>query len=74
MHTEKVLSEYLLFKPNLDCIHTFQIYLSPNGNLFGVKLIHSYFLFTIFSLIWNQTDLRLVPNQPENGKYNLISA
>ena len=31
------------------------------------------FLFTIFWLIWNQTDVRLVPNQPENGKYNLIS-
>jgi len=24
-------------------------------------------------LIWNQTDVRLVPNQSENGKYNLIS-
>ena len=24
-------------------------------------------------LIWNQTDVSLVPNQLENGKYNLIS-
>ena len=24
-------------------------------------------------LIWNQTDIRLIPNQSENGKYNLIS-
>ena len=30
-------------------------------------------VFTIFRLIWNQTDIRLVPNQSENGKYNLIS-
>ena len=30
-------------------------------------------LFTIFRLIWNQTDIRLVPKQSENGNYNLIS-
>ena len=30
-------------------------------------------VFTIFRLIWNQTDVRSVPNQSENGKYNLIS-
>ena len=30
-------------------------------------------VFTIFRLTWNQTDVRLVPNQSENGKYNLIS-
>ena len=30
-------------------------------------------IFTIFWLIWNQTDVRCVPNQSENGKYNLIS-
>ena len=30
-------------------------------------------VFTIFRLIWNQTDVRLVPNQSKNGKYNLIS-
>ena len=29
--------------------------------------------FTIFQLIWNQTDDHLVPNQAGNGKYNLIS-
>ena len=29
--------------------------------------------FSILRLIWNQTDVRLVPNQSENGKYNLIS-
>ena len=27
---------------------------------------------TIFLLILNQTEFRLVPNQSENGKYNLI--
>ena len=30
-------------------------------------------VFTIFRLIWNQKDVRLDPNQSENGKYNLIS-
>ena len=30
-------------------------------------------VFTIFRLIWNQTNFRLVPNQSENGEYNLIS-
>ena len=30
--------------------------------------------YTILWFIWNQTDVRLVPNQSENGKYNLISA
>ena len=28
---------------------------------------------TVFLLISNQMDVRLDPNQPENGKYNLIS-
>ena len=28
--------------------------------------------FTILRLIWNQTDVRLVPNQSENGESNLI--
>ena len=28
---------------------------------------------TVFRLIWIQTDVRLVPNQSENGNYNLIS-
>ena len=30
-------------------------------------------VFTMHRLIWNKTDIRLVPNQSENGKYNLIS-
>ena len=29
-------------------------------------------VFTIFWLTWNQTYVCLVPNQSENGKYNLI--
>ena len=29
------------------------------------------FVFTLFRLIWNQTELRLVPIQSENGKYKL---
>ena len=51
------------------------------------KFIFTYLIFVIYRvfikqpcidsfitrLIWNQTDVLLVPNQPENGKYNLIS-
>ena len=38
-----------------------------------IKLTRNQIVFTIFRLIWNQTDVRLDPNQPDNGKYNLIS-
>ena len=40
-------------------------------NLF--KSTRNQILFTIFRLIWNQTDVHLNPNQSENSKYNLIS-
>ena len=36
------------------------------------KLNLSPIVFNIFQLIQNQTDVRLVPNQLENDKYNLI--
>ena len=42
----------------------FQNLIKPNVN---------QIVFAIFRLILNQTDVRLVPNQLENGKYNLIS-
>ena len=38
-----------------------------------IKSNRNQFVFTIIRLIWNQTDVRLVPNHLENGKYNLIS-
>ena len=38
-----------------------------------VKSNRNQIVFTFFRQIWNQTDVRLVPNQSENGKYNLIS-
>ena len=38
-----------------------------------IELNGNQIVFIIFRLIWNQTDVRLVPNQLENGKYNLIS-
>ena len=40
------------------------------------KLIRStrnQIVFTFFRLNWNQTHVRLVPNQSENDNYNLIS-
>ena len=38
-----------------------------------IKSIRNQIVFTIFRLIWHQTDVCLVPNQSENGEYNLIS-
>ena len=39
-----------------------------------IKSNRNQIVFIIFRLTWNQTDsVRLVPNQSENGKYNLIS-
>jgi len=38
-----------------------------------VKSTRNQIVFTIFRLIWNQTDVRLVQNQSEDAKYNLIS-
>ena len=38
-----------------------------------IKSTRNQNVINIFRLIWNQTDVRLVPNQSENGKYNLIS-
>ena len=37
-----------------------------------VKSNQNQIVFTIFPLIWNQTELYLVPNQSENVNYNLI--
>ena len=39
-----------------------------------IKSTRNQIAFTIFRLIWNQTVVRLVPNQSQNCKYNLISA
>ena len=38
-----------------------------------VKSTRNQIVFTMQCLIWIQTDVRLDPNQSENGKYNLIS-
>ena len=38
-----------------------------------VKSNWSQIVYTIFRLIWTQTDVRLGPNQSESGKYKLIS-
>ena len=37
-----------------------------------VKPTRNQIVFTIFRLIWIQTDDRLDPNRSENSKYNLI--
>ena len=37
-----------------------------------IKSTRNQIVFTILRLIWNQTDVRLVLNQSENGEYNLI--
>ena len=38
-----------------------------------IKSTGNQIVFTVFRLTWIQTDVRLVLNQPKNGKYNLIS-
>ena len=38
-----------------------------------IKSTRNQIVYTIFRLIWIQVDVRLDPNQSENGKYNLIS-
>ena len=38
-----------------------------------IKSNRNQIVFNIFRLIWNQTDIHLVQNQSESGKYNLIS-
>ena len=58
-------------KPSRDlrtgCFHTHENFFRNR-----IKSHWNQIVFTIFRLIWNQTDVRLVPNQSENGKYNLI--
>ena len=38
-----------------------------------IKSNQNQIILTIFQLIWIETNVYLVPNQSENGKYNLIS-
>ena len=38
-----------------------------------IKSTRNQIVLIIFQLIWIRTDVRLDPNQSENGKYNLIS-
>ena len=38
-----------------------------------IKSNRNQIVITIFRLIWNDTDVRLVPHLSQNGKYNLIS-
>ena len=49
------------------CIHTEKSFRSL------IKSTRNQIVFTIFRMILNQTNVRLVPNQSENGKYNLVS-
>ena len=55
---------------NLECsmwpIHTQKSF----RNL--IKSYRNQIVFTIFRLIWNQTNVHLAPNQSKNGTYNLI--
>ena len=37
-----------------------------------IKSNRNQIVYTIFQLIWNQTDVCFVPNQSEGGEYNLI--
>ena len=55
---------------------TVLVYLPLHTENFFRNLIMStqnQIVFTVFPLIWNQTNVRLVLNQSEKGNYNLIS-
>ena len=58
-------------QPGLKYSHI-PIRLSAHGEIFS-KSNKNQIVFTILWLIWNQTDVRLIPNQSVLGKYNLIS-
>ena len=67
---------FRLVRTNDCCTKSYTVYFSdPDvteiGNYSDIYQ-QNQIVFTIFQLIWNQTDVRLVPNQSENGKYNLI--
>ena len=82
-HKNKSLSNlggtiFLLRKIKRILVHTekyfqnlFEIFSKSFRNL--MKSNWNQILVTIFLLIWNQTDVRLIPNQSENSNYNLIS-
>ena len=53
---------------NLDASNVFVL---TQRNL--IKSTRNQIVFTMYRLIWNQTNVRLNPNQSEKGKYNLIS-
>ena len=48
---------------------THRIFFSRNLN----KSNRNQIVFSIFRFIWNQTGIRLFPNQSEKDKYKLIS-
>ena len=60
-------------------IFRFTIFSSPGNRCFAqkyfwnlIKSNRNQIVFIIFRLIWNETNIRLVPDQSENDKYNLI--
>ena len=71
------------FNFQVECTHPFpacrmrRLKGCPDGSvglLVQQKLYSKHqIVFTIFRLIWIQTNIRLDPNQTENSKYNLIS-
>ena len=46
--------------------------LPPRSPSNSSEMNRNHIVFTIFRLIWHQTEFRFVLNQSENGKYNLI--
>ena len=62
-----LLVRLLYLRMNLEFFH---IYTQKSfRNL--IKSNRNQIIFTIFGLIWNQTEVRLVPNQSENGKIKI---
>ena len=55
-----------------NCLHVFIQHTLRESFSDSCQINRNQNVFTIFRLIWNQTDVRLVPNQSEYGEYNLI--
>jgi len=63
---------------NVFKVHTEKSYRNikkSNRNQIGFRFEIQYYItyYIFFRVIWNQTDVRLVPNQSANSKYNLNS-
>ena len=67
-------TEFHLFSNLIEKLQTKSYYVETEKSAFASSYINrNHIVFSIFRLILNQTEFRLVANQSKNGKINLIS-